>query len=73
METLNADELITGCGIVSRIIAEEPGIEEARIDAALMAAYVKGDTAEAWETRTRMLLALAIAEAFLAQQEGAAQ
>ncbi len=53
-----ADELIAGTAIAAKIISENPGLDESAIDAALFSAYVKGSSAEEWETRTRRLLGL---------------
>ena len=57
-ESFTADELITGTAIAAKIISENPGLDESAIDAALMAAYAKGASAEEWETQTRKLLGL---------------
>ena len=57
-QNLTADELIDGTAIVARIISDDHGFDEADIDDALSNAYVKGSSAEEWETRTRRLLKL---------------
>lgn len=54
---LDADELLAFTAIAARILAED-GIAEHLIDSALDDAYVKGASANEWETRTRALLGL---------------
>ena len=53
-----ADELIVGTSIATKIIGENSGLDEDALDAALMAAYAKGASAEEWEAQTRKLLGL---------------
>ena len=62
-EGFTVDELIVANNIAIAIIGDvDDGFDEGAIDAALNDAYVKGNSAEEWETRTRRLLWLPLAE-----------
>jgi len=54
----DADTLIAGVHIATKILNEWPDIEEGKIDAALDAAYITSTSPEEWERETRMRLGL---------------